>query len=432
MLKARTRPGLENAPSRPREPLWRASNFRNLWIAESISQVGSQVSLVALPLLAIFVLDAAPSQMGFLSAAGSIPFLLIGLFVGVWVDRVRRRPLMVIADLARGALLLLIPVAWAMDVLRIEILYVIAVLTGSLTVVFDVAWQAYVPSIVRRERLVEANSKLQLSASVAQVTGPGAGGALVGLVTAPMAILIDALSYFASALFLFRIGSHEEDGARSDARIDIRRDVAEGIRTVYENAMLRALIYAKVVRTFAAGIFFAVYVLFMADDLGLGATTIGLVFGLGGIGSLAGAAIAERAARWRGEGNAVIGGQFLFGLFAVTLPIAVFFPRYALLMVILSELLQWMTYIVAHVSEITIRQTSVPDRFLGRVSAVFQFFGGGTTPLGAIAGGVLGELIGVPMTLVVASAGFFLAFIFVLLSPLRGYRTPPEAAEELA
>jgi predicted MFS family arabinose efflux permease len=153
---------------------------------------------------------------------------------------------------------------------------------------------------------------------------------------------------------------------------------------------------------------------------------VGLVFALGGVGSLIGAWIAHPASRRIGEGNAVIGGQLLFGIFAVTLPIAVFFPSIALLMVVISEVVQWLTIVVAQVNELAIRQTAVPDRFLGRVSAVFQFCGSGTMPLGAIAGGVLGEVIGVPLTLVVASAGFFVAFSFVVLSPLRGYRSPLE------
>ncbi|MEZ4522359.1 MAG: MFS transporter [Thermomicrobiales bacterium] len=398
------------------------SDFVNLWIAESISQIGSHISLIALPLLAILALDASPAQMGLLSAAGTAPFLVIGLIVGVWVDRVRRRPLMIAADLLRAVLLLTVPVAWWGGFLRIELLYAVAVLTGSLTVVFDVAWMSFLPSIVRRGQLVDANSRLQVSASVAQVSGPGIGGVLVGIAGAPLAILTDAASFALSALFLLRAAP---DGAQQKNAVEvssIRRDILEGLRVVFRDSVLRALVYSKVLVTFSAGMFFAVYMLFMAEDLGLGATAIGIVFATGGIGSLLGAVIAERASSRFGTGVTVIHGQFWFGAFGVAIPLAVLFPAIALVMVVLSEFAQWMAHIVSQVNELSIRQAKVPDQYLGRVNSVFQFFGRGMTPIGALMGGFLGEVIGIPMTLVVATVGFFFAFLFVVFSPVRRFR----------
>ena len=399
--------------------LRRNRDFVNLWIAESISQVGSHISIIALPLLAISVLNASPSQMGYLTAAGTAPFLLFGLFVGVWVDRVRRRPLMFAADLARGILLLSVPALWWLGELRIEMLYAIALMTGFLTLVFDVSWLTFLPSVVRRNQLVEANGRLQMSASVAQVSGPGAGGLLVGIAGAPVAILIDAISFLFSAVFILRISSGEiVETGRESAR-NVRREIMEGLKFVYHDPILRPLVYSKIVVTYSAGIFFAVYVLFMADDLQLGATTIGVVFAIGGVGSLVGASFSKRVSLRSGPGMSVVGGLFFFGVFGLTIPLAVLIPAVALLMVVLSELLQWMTYIVAQINEVAIRQVIVPDRYLGRVNSVFQFFGRGMTPLGAITGGLLGEFVGVPLTLVIASAGFFVAFVFVALSPVR-------------
>lgn len=428
-MTTQTPGGEGGAEVAPNGSLWRNRDFVNFWIAESISQAGAQVSLVALPLLAIYVLDAAPAQMGFLTAAGTAPFLFIGLFVGVWVDRLRRRPLMIAADILRGLLMLLIPAAWLLDMLRIELLYIVALLTGCLTVIFDIAWAAYVPTVVRRRNLVEANSKLQVSASVAQVAGPGVGGALVGLIGAPLTILIDAVSYFASGAFLLRIKAAESHAEASEDGKKIWSEVASGLRLTFHHDLLRGLVLSRIVVTYSAGIFFAVYVLFMAEDLGLGATAVGLVFAVGGIGALLGAAIAGRMSRRFGEGRAVIGAQFAFGAFGITLPLAVFVPAIALPMVLLSEFAQWMAHVVSQVNDHSIRQSSVEDRYLGRVVSVFQFFGRGLTPLGAITGGLLGELIGVPLTLVVASAGFMVAFLFVLFSPLRQFRLG--AGEEL-
>ena len=416
-------PGADFAPNRS---LWQNRDFLNFWIAESISQAGAQVSLVALPLLAIYVLDAAPSQMGFLTAAGTAPFLLIGLFVGVWVDRLRRRPLMIAADILRGLLMLIIPIAWLLDVLRIEMLYLVALLTGCLTVIFDIAWAAYVPTVVRRRNLVEANSKLQVSASVAQVAGPGIGGALVGLIGAPLTILIDAISYFASGAFLVRVKAQEAPAEPARNGMKIWSEIASGLRLTFRHDLLRGLVLSRIVVTYSAGIFFAVYVLFMAEDLGLGATAVGLVLALGGVGALLGAAIAGRLSGRFGEGRAIIGAQLAFGVFGITLPLAVFVPAIALPMVLVSEFAQWMAHVISQVNDHSIRQSSVEDRYLGRVVSVFQFFGRGLTPLGAITGGLLGELIGVPLTLVVASVGFMVAFLFVLFSPLRDFRLAPE------
>lgn len=409
-------------PGRRRSSLWRQAGFRNLWIAETISQFGSQISLVALPLLAVLTLDASAGQMGLLSAAGTLPYLLIGLFVGVWVDRLRRRPLMIVADILRGAILLWVPLAWMLDILTIHQLYAVALLTGTMTVLFDVAWQAFLPSVVTKRQLVDGNSKLQVSASVAQVAGPGAGGILVGLLSAPIAILIDAISFFFSAAFLHRIPPFEHRRETESSSQNVWRDVREGLGAVLGNAYLRPLALSGVTVTFFAGAFFAVYILFLSESLGLGATAVGIVLATGGVGSLAGAGMANPVIRRLGEGPTVIIARFLFGLFGLAIPLAVLFPSIALPFVITSETLCWMMVIVGIVAELSIRQTVTPDRLLGRMAATFQFIKHGATPFGALLGGLLGEVLGLPATLVISSAGFMVAFVFVALSPLRSYR----------
>lgn len=406
--------------------LWRQADFRNLWIAETISQFGSQVTIVAFPLLAVLVLNASAAQMGFLNAAESAPALLFGLLLGVWVDRLQRRRLLIVADVARALLLFSIPIAWWLDVLRIEQLFVVAFLVGGLTFLFNVSWQAYVPSVVRRRRLVDANSKLHVSHSIAQVGGPGLGGSLVALLSAPLVILIDAISYLVSAFFVVRIKVEEIPEQRGVVGRSIRREVGEGLRSVFGNAILQPIALSGVVVSFFAGTFFAVYVLFMASDLGLGGGAIGLVLAAGGIGSLIGAGIAGRFAERIGEGRTVIVGRFLFGAFGIPIPLAILFPSIALPMIVISECLQWMAHVLALVSEISIRQAVTPDRLLGRMASTFTFLKTGAMPFGAISGGLLGEAIGVPATLVVATVGFMVAFLFVLFSPLRGYRGAPQ------
>jgi MFS family permease len=410
--------------------LWRHADFRRFWAAETISQFGSQITLLALPLMAAITLDASPFEMGLLTAMGTLPFLLVGLFVGVWVDRMRRRPIMVATDIGRAAVLLVIPVAAWVDRLSIGALYAVAFLVGVLTVFFDVAYASYVPSLVRRERLVEANSKLQASASVAQVAGPGLGGVLVGLITAPVAILLDACSFLVSALFLRRIEAEEATPETHAERQPMLRQIREGLTVVGSDRVLRALVGTSAVNTFAGYVFLSVYILFMSRELDLGATAIGVVLATGGAGALIGAMLAEPAARRFGQGPALILGQFLFGATGLTVPLAILVPSIALPMIVAAEFLQWLTLLIYSVNAVSMRQTITPDRLLGRVNATARFVATGAQPLGSLAGGALGGLIGVPMTLVVGELGMFVAVAWLIWSPVRSIRraTPAEDA----
>jgi len=407
--------------------LWRHREFLKFWAGAAISEVGSQVTLLAVPLIAALTLQATPWQMGLLSAAGGAPILLVGLFTGVWVDRVRRRPAMIAADLGRAALLLLIPLAAVAGVLRIEILYAVLLLTGALTVLFDVANMSMLPALVASDRIVKANSKLQSTAAVAQVAGPSVGGVLVSLMTAPFALLADALSFLLSAAFI--AGTHVPEPAPEarGARAGIMEEITEGFRVVIDKRVLRALAGASATTILFGRMFMAVYVLYMTRDLGLSAMGIGLVFATGGVGSFAGSVVAEPLARRFGPGPTMIGAQVAFGLTGMMVPVAVLVPSWALAMVVASEFAQWMAILIYWVVAISVRQAIVPDRVLGRVNATIRFLAGGANPVGAVIGGALGGQIGVPLTLVVASFGMLLGFLWPLLSPVRGLLTMPAA-----
>jgi predicted MFS family arabinose efflux permease len=410
--------------------LWRQPDFVRFWAANAVSQLGSHVGAVALPLTAAVLLRASPGQMGLLTAASSAPFLLIGLFVGVWVDRVRRRPLLITADLARSALLLLVPLVWALDALRIEVLYAVALLVGAFGVVFDVAWVSYLPSLVRRDRLIEANGKLFASDSVAQVTGPGVGGVLVGLLTAPFAILVDALSYLASALFLWRVRSSETVQPGDARREPVWRGIAEGLRAVFRDPLLRALVACGATTSLFGYAFLAVYVLYLTEWLRLGPSAIGFVFAAGGVGALIGASLAPRLGGRFGPGRAILGAQLLVGVGAIPIPLAVLFPPVALLMVLASEFVQWMALLVYNVNQLSLRQAVTPDRLQGRVTATNRFVVAGATTAGALLGGTLGEAVGVPATLVIGVLGMSAAVLWVFFSPVRTTREWPSPVEE--
>jgi MFS family permease len=395
------------------------------WAASAVSDVGSQVTLLAVPLMAALTLEATPWQMGLLSAAGGAPILLVGLFAGVWVDRVRRRPVMIATDLGRAALLLIIPLAAVTGVLRIEILYAVLLLTGALTVLFDVANMSLLPSLVTPDRIVEGNAKLQSTSAAAQVVGPGVGGVLVSLMTAPFALLVDALSFLVSAALIARTRVAEAATDTHAARGGVMREIAEGIRMVVDDRRLRALGGASATTVLFGRMFMAVYLLYMTRVLGWSAMGVGLVFATGGVGSLAGSMVSPWLTRRFGPGPTMIGAQAAFGLTGMMVPLAVLVPAWALPMIVASEFAQWMAILVYWVNAISVRQAITPDRLQGRVNATMRFLAGGAHPIGAVIGGALGGLIGVPLTLVVASCGMLLGFLWPLLSPVRNLSTMP-------
>jgi MFS family permease len=416
--------GLIKSRVRTASGLWRHRDFVVFWTADSLSWVGNHITQLALPLVAVMTLDASAFQVGLLAAAGQAPLFLFGLFAGAWIERRRRRPILVWADLGRAMLLAIIPLAAWFDRLSINLLYVVAFAVGVLTVFFDVTYRSYLPSLVGRDKLTDANSKLEASASTAQVGGPFLGGVVVGVLGAPFAILVDAASFLGSAVLLRRIEA-EEAAPEPHAGQSMWRQIGEGMGFVTRDATLRALAGCGAVTNFAGYIFLSMYILFMERELGLGATAIGFVFAAGGLGALIGALFAGRAAAQFGAGPAIVLGQLGFGVTGLLVPLAVLVPSVALPLVVAAEFLQWMTLLVYIINAVSLRQTITPDALQGRVNATFLFATRGVMPLGSLAGGVLGGLIGLPLTLVVGEIGMFLAVLLLLRSPLPSMRRPP-------
>jgi len=409
--------------------LWRHADFLRFWAADAISETGSQITLLALPLLAAIALKASPAQMGFLMAAGTLPNLIFGLISGVWVDRIRRRRLMIAIDFGQTVMLLTIPIAWALGDLRIELLYIVTFLTGTLKVFFDVAYMSYLPELIGRENLLEGNGKLQATASTAQVVGPGLAGVLVGAFGAANAVLLDALSFLGSALFLGRIQAPEREPESTAERSSALLSIRQGFRLALGNATLRALTLSNAAISLFGYIFMAVYILYMVNVLGLSASEVGLIFGLGGVGALIGSTLAGPIARRIGVGQTVIAGRVMFALCGAPVPLAVLVPSIALPMVVMAEFLQWLSLLICTVNAMSVRQAITPDRYLGRINATSKFLAGGMIPIGSLLGGALGEVIGVKATLVVGIVGFFFAAILVYFSPLRQLTEQPEPLE---
>jgi MFS family permease len=402
-----------------------SGDFARFWTAEAISQIGTHFTAVALPLLAAVSLGVSPMAFGVLAAAFGLPHLLFGLFAGAWVDRLRRRPVMIVADIGRAGLLGVIPAAVLVDRLSIELLIVIAFGVESLTVFFDIAYLSYLPTIVPRRDLVTANSRLEATTSGAQVVGPALAGTVVRVLSAPLAVLVDALSYLVSAAFLCRIRLPEPEPAKVESA-GMLAEIREGLGAVWRVPVLKALALSSATMNLGGYLFLSIYVLYMTRNLGLDASAVGMVFAAGGVGALLGSLFAGRARdRW-GLGRVLVGSQLLFGIFGMFVPIAVLIPTLALPLIIAAEFLQWVMVLIYNINAVSLRQAITPDHLLGRVNGSMRFLVWGTRPVGSLLGGFLGGLIGLPATLVIGAVGMMLAFLPLLGSPVPLLRTLPE------
>ncbi|HEU5101381.1 MAG TPA: MFS transporter, partial [Roseiflexaceae bacterium] len=421
---ARVRPAVESRFG----GLWRHRDFMRLWAGQSVSQLGSTITREALPYTAILALGATPIQMGLLGAAGAAPLLLLGLFAGVWVDRLRRRPLMIAADIGRALLLLSIPVAFLLGWLRIEQLYLVAALAGVLTVIFNVAYQASLPGLVRREHLLEGNSKLGLSESVAEIAGPPLGGVLVQLVSGPITLLLDAGSFVFSALMLRRIQA-EEPPTPPEQHEHIWRDLATGLRAIWAEPLLRAMAGTATIQSFFGWFYGAIYGLYAIHVVGMSTATLGITVAFGGVGALFGALLVRPATRRFGLGPTIVGGLLIGSGTSFLIWLAGGWLAAAVPLMMISQLIGDGAGTAAAIDETSLRQTITPDRLLGRVNASMNVLGEGIGTLGLLAGGVLGELIGLRATVAVAALGSLLGCVWILCSPLPRLREMPDPLE---
>ena len=406
----------------------RHSDFRRLWAADALSQAGTQVTVIALPLLLIKVLHAGPFEVGLLTTFEFLAFLLIGLPAGVWVDRVRRRNVLFVTDLVRGLLFGSLPVAWAFDVLTLTQVYVVALLAGACTVFFDVAYQSYLPHLVGREHLVEGNAKLQGTQSVAQVAGPTVGGVLVQALTAPYAILIDAVSFLWSATWIFSIRSREPRPERATDR-HLGREMREGLAFVFGHRLLRAIAACTATFNLFSNMAFTVFVVLLAGtgELNLSAGTIGLLFSAAAAGGLLGALVARRFAELVGQGPALCISVALGAPAMLAMP---FVQRgWVLVLVALGSVLSGVINVVYNIIQVSFRQLLCPERLLGRMNATIRFAVWGTLPIGSLLGGILGATIGLRPTLWIAVGGTAVAFLPIFFSPLRTMRELPTSSD---
>ncbi len=405
--------------------LWRHPDFLKLWLGQTVSLGGSLVSRIAIPLVAIITLSASPGEVAMLRVAESLPGVLIGLFAGVWVDRFRRRPLMIWADLGRAALLISVPLAALLGALHIWHLALVILAAGTLSALFEVAYHAYLPTLVSRAELVEGNSKLEASGAVVEVVSFGLAGWLVQTLTAPLAIVPDAVSFVVSALCLGTIRTPEPTIERPAAEQSTFRAMREGMRLLLRDPILRAIAGAQATARLFMYVWFTMYLVFLTRDLQLEPVVFGIVFAVGGICSFVGAICAERIAHRLGLGPTLIVTLLLFSLSLLAVPLASS-PFLLVVLLVTTQQLADGAGTVLQIHESSLVQAIVPDHALGRVTASLRVIGWTAMLAGTVVGGVLGELIGPRMTLLVGAIGSLPAVLWLVWSPVRGLRTLPQ------
>jgi MFS family permease len=416
----------------PSGGLWRHRSFLKLWSAETVSQFGTQVSQLAIPLTAVLVLDASAFQVAALGTVEFLPFILFTLPAGVWVDRLPRRPILIAGDFGRAALLASIPVAYVLDALTLGQLYVVGFLVGICTVFFDVAYQSYLPALVEREHIIEGNSKLEISRSSAQIAGPGFGGLLVQAFTAPYAILADAASFLGSGWFILRIRKHEErltPPSEAQEKTSLWTELKEGLRFVLGNPNLRAQAGCTATSNFFSQFAFAIIIVFLVRELGLSPGVIGISISLGSIGALVAAITATRISGRFGIGPTTIGSGLLWTPATLLIALAPV-GNVAIPFLVAGQLALGFAIVVYNIVQVSYRQAICPPRLQGRMNAVMRFIVWGTIPLGALTAGALANTIGLRETMVIGAIGEGLAILWIVLSPQRHLREMPEPLEE--
>ncbi|MGY4919949.1 MFS transporter [Streptomyces sp. 900116325] len=419
-------------PQESTRSLWRDKIFRTFWAGQSVSVLGTQITDFALPVLAVTALKANAGDLALLRAMETLPFLALTLPVGLWLDRNAPRPAMLVANLVRAVLIGGVAVAGLLDILRIGALAAALLIIGAATVVFDVAYMSYLPALVRQDQLVEGNSKLAVSDAAARVGGPGLAGALVQLVTAPAALIVDAVSYVFSAASLHRLGSQDATApaaspAAAPERPGLRAQVMDGLRAVTADKYLRVICLESFTYNLFVQFGQTLVVLYAIDTLKMSVGTLGVLIAIGSVGAVAGSAIAPKIIGRMGFGPAFISGTALGCAAPVLVPLAGGAPHLAQPLIASSYLVAGFGVTISVIGSVTLRQTVTPEYLLGRVNALMRLASFSALPLGAALAGALASAFDVRTALFVGAAGLALPVLILLCSPVPRLRASFEA-----
>jgi MFS family permease len=411
-------------------PLLREQEFRRFWYGQTISAFGDQITWLALPVIAVLILHADPAQMGLLTAFGLLPHLLFSLPAGVWLDRVeRRRRLMILMDLGRAAALAALPLAVYLNWLNIPLLFVVAFVVGTMSLIFTICWGTLFVTVSKRDQYVDANALLNGSRSVSNVGGPAIAGVLIQILGAPIAILLDALSFVGSAFFLRRIRAADQPIEHEPG--SIRAQLVTGLSFTFRDPIIRpSVLAASTMNLFNYG-FQGLFVLYVLKYLGVEPGILGLALGAGAVGSVVGAVVAGRVGRRLGMGGAFVAGLILFPGATILIPIAA--PGMPMGLIIaflfLAEFVSGFGVMILDINAGAMLFARTPDRIRGRAMGAFGFINNGVRPIGAVIGGLIGAVFGVRETLFVTTIASLAGVLWLFRSPILGLRDLPEPSE---
>lgn len=398
-------------------------DFRRLFAGTTVGTFGANLNAIALPLTAVIFLDAKPAQMGILGAVALAPFLLFGLPAGVWVDRVPYRTTLLATNAAAAGLTGTVPLLAILNVLAMWQLYVIGFLTGICVLFSSLASTTFVPLLVPKDQLLQANAALAQSSTIMGVTGSAAGGALVQVLTAPIALLVDAASSAAAAVLQGRI--RQPGKVKKSARERLGKSIAEGFRTIHAQPILRMMLVTATLGALAGQVQAVVLMLFFAHDLGLEPGAIGALVAVAGVAGVVGALFAAPFTERLGHGRTFLAGTLIASLAGIVLAMAGGPPAAILVVAVVSQVLRGIGPPLYGINQVTVRQALTPPELLARVNATWRFLVFGMQPIGALVGGLLGETVGLRATILLSGAGMLVAVAITALSPIRSLRTLP-------
>jgi predicted MFS family arabinose efflux permease len=407
--------------------LWRDRNFLTMWSGQALSQFGEQISLLGIPVLAVVLLHSTAFEVGVLNASGLAAFLLIGLPAGAWIDRMRKRHVMIAADIARALALASIPMLWALGMLHIWQLYAVAFVIGVATVFFDVSYQSLTPSLVRPQQIAEANGKLEATAQVAHLTGPAIAGWLIGIVSAPFAMITTAGTYVASFVALSFTRDREQLRPAHEHE-PLMHEIGEGLRWVFGNPALRRIVATTGTSNLFNTISVTMLPLFLLREIGMTPQAMGLILSLGAVGGVLGAIATPHIVRRVGEGPAIPLSAVAFSVVAEFLPIAAMVPQIAFPLLVGQGFVSFFV-LVYNITQVTFRQRITPPRLLGRMNASIRFVVWGVMPIASLAAGALGTWLGIIPTMWIGALGQLASAVFVATGPFWAMRQLPTSAE---
>ena len=409
--------------------LWQHHDFKRLWAAQAISAFGSRITRTALPIIAIALVTANPIEIAILASLEVVPAILVGLFAGGWIDRSRKRPILVGADIVRALLVFSIPlVAWLGE-LKMAQLYIVAAVVGAASALFQLADNAYLPTLIDRKQLIEGNAKLETTESIAEIGGPGLAGILIQMLSAPMAMLLDALSYLCSAAFLFRIRSKETPAVADEPRISVAEDIRVGLRAGFKHPQIGPTFWALGLGDLFDGFFMALYMLYTIDTLGLSAATIGIIISLGGVGALGGAFLVQTLSRHLGLGPAMVSALALAKISMLLIPLAGLFPTLQLALLSAHQLLGDGFMVAFLILATSLRQAVLPLDVMARSNGMLQVMNGVLLPLGALIAGGMASVTSVSVAIWIGMIGGLVAVLPLLYPAILSLKTMPIESE---